>query len=249
MVPGLVAFKPLIPAPNQPLTPSSTMNDSPNPQPEQAQALNTRSQVTHLKSTQFQFKSSLKFPASVTTNPSRYAEAIQAGKQTTFEIILLQEGNKTKYLFLVSDLPQQSCPTNSQRACQSDIAPARGNIAAIEFWLPGRRLTPGTYRFGQGKTSLTDVMINSRQLYSDPSHGKVGCQKWGAGTLTVKNVVYDAQGNLNTLEASLSRICEQTAAFPPLLPQDQFLQTQMENIKTYTYQADWKWQRLVQRSR
>jgi hypothetical protein len=43
---------------------------------------------------------------------------------------------------------------------------------------------PGTYTFGEGgSTPIEDVMIYSRQLYSDPSHGKLGCQVWGGGVV------------------------------------------------------------------
>ena len=105
---------------------------------------------------------------------------------------------------------------------------------------------PGTYTFGKGGSTPTEeIVIYSRQLYSDPSHGKLGCQAWGRGALNVKKAVYNANGNLEYLEASLVRVCEQTAPFPPTLPEDNLLQVESENIKKYTYHASWRCQLKV----
>ncbi|NEO01372.1 MAG: hypothetical protein F6K50_40035, partial [Moorea sp. SIO3I7] len=79
----------------------------------------------------------------------------------------------------------------------------------------------------------------SRQLYSDNSHRQLGCQTWGKGKLNVKKAVYNAKGKLDYLEASLFRVCEKTAPFPAILPQENLLEFEAEKIPKYTYHASW----------
>ncbi len=144
-----------------------------------------------------------------------------------------------KYLFKVSSISKKQCQSNTTRACQQGAAaPARGNIADIQVALQGSELKPGIYTFGKGgATPIEDVMIYSRQLYSDPSHGKLGCHAWGAGELNVKRAVYNVNGKLEYLEVSLFRVCDRTAPFPPIRPEDNLLQVEVENIEKYTYYA------------
>jgi hypothetical protein len=196
-------------------------------------------QIIHLDAKEFHFETHVDFPSSVQTNPDKYAESITHDNNGALDITLINQGNTIKYLLQVSRIPEQQCQSDTTRACQQGAAaPARGNVAEIQIALPGSKLMPGTYTFGEaGSTPIEDVITYSRQLYSDPSHGKLGCQVWGAGALNVKRAVYDVNGKLEYLEASLFRVCDQTAPFPPTLPEDNLPQVEVENIEKYTYHA------------
>lgn len=199
-------------------------------------------QATQLSAKELHFESHVEFPSSVLTNSDKYAESITDKNNGALDIALIDQGNTNKYLFQVSSLPKQQCQSDRTRACQQGAAaPARGNVAEFQIVLQASKLMPGTYRFGKGgSTSIEDVMIYSRQLYSDPSHGKLGCQVWGVGALNVKKAVYNATGKLEYLDASLFRVCNQTAPFPPTRPEDNLLQVEVENIEKYTYHASWR---------
>jgi hypothetical protein len=199
-------------------------------------------QIIRLYAEEFNFESHVEFPSSVRTNADKYAESITDDNNGAIDITLLNQGNTIKYLFQVSSIPKQQCQSDNTRACQQGAAaPARGNVAEFQIVLQGSKLMPGTYTFGEGgSTPIEDVMIYSRQLYSDPSHGKLGCQVWGAGSFNVKRAVYDVNGKLEYLEASLFRVCDQTSPFPPTLPQDNLPQVEVENIGKYTYHASWR---------
>ncbi len=199
-------------------------------------------QFIHLSAKDFHFDAHVDFPSSVRTKADKYAESISHNNNSALDVTLINQGNTIRYLFQVSSLPKQSCQSNTTRACQQGAAaPARGNVAEIQILLPGSQLMPGTYSFGKdGSTLREDVMIYSRQLYSDPSHGQLGCQAWGAGALNVKRADYNANGKLEYLEANLSRLCAQTAPFPPTRPEDNLPQVEVENIETYTYYASWR---------
>lgn len=203
--------------------------------------------IIHLKADEFNFEANVDFPASVLTKPDKYAESITHDNKGALDITLINQGNTIKYLFQVSSIPKQQCQSDTTRACQQGAAaPARGNVAEIQIALQGSKLMPGTYTFGKGgATSIEDVMIDSRQLYSDPSHGKLGCQAWGAGALNIKKAVYNVNGNLEYLEASLFRVCDRTAPFPPTRPEDNLLQVEVENIEKYTYHASWRFHMKV----
>lgn len=199
-------------------------------------------QIIHLYADEFHFESHVDFPSSVLTKPDKYAESITHDNNGALDITLLNQGNTIKYLFQVSSISKQQCESDTTRACQQGAAaPARGNVAEIQISLPGSKLMPGTYTFGKGGSiPIEDVTIYYRQLYSDPSHGKLGCQAWGVGTLNVKKAVYDVNGKLEYLEASLFRVCDRTAPFPPTRPEDNLSQVEVENIEKYTYQASWR---------
>lgn len=224
-----------------------------------SQAINQESQVTHqgpssiqipaklssresqtiqLSAEEFHFESHVDFPSSVLTNPDQYTESITHQSKGTFNITLINQGSTVRYLFQVSSLPEQSCETDSTRACQQ-AAHARGDIAEIQIVLQGNKLLPATYPFEDRATPIEDVTVYSRQLYSDPAHGKLGCQAWGAGALNVNKAVYSVDGTLEHLDANLVRVCNQTSPFPTTLPEDNLLQLEVENIEQYTYYASW----------
>ncbi|NET68147.1 MAG: hypothetical protein F6K63_28655 [Moorea sp. SIO1G6] len=202
-------------------------------------------EIVHFYAEKFNFEAHVDFPSSVFTNPDNYAESITHDNNGAFDITLINQGNTIKYLFQVSSIPEQQCQSDATRACLQGgaNAPARGNVAEIQLSLPGKKLIPGTYRVRPGGTTpVEEVITYSRQLYSDPSHGQLGCQTWGKGKLKVKKAVYNAKGKLDYLEASLLRVCEQTAPFAAILPQDNLLQVEAENIPKYTYHASWSCQ-------
>jgi hypothetical protein len=203
--------------------------------------------IAQFSAEEFYFKTHVDFPASVLRNPDQYTESI-THKNGTIDITLIDQGNTINYIFQVSSIPEHQCESDGNRACQAGATSARGNIAEIQIALPGHELMPGIYPFREGvSTQGNDDIVYSRQLYSDPSHGKLGCQVWGAGTLNVTRAVYGADGKLEYLDANVNRHCNKTAPFPPILPQDTLLNVEVENIKSYTYHAVWRC-RLVLRS-
>lgn len=209
-----------------------------------SQVLSNKQSVINLHANEFSFKSYLEFLSSVKTNPDKYTESITHNNNSAIDMTLINQGNTIKYIFHVSSIPQQQCQSNAARACQQGAAaPARGNIAEVQISLPGSKLMPGNYTFdASSSTPREEVIIYSRQLYSDPAHGKLGCQSWGGGALNIKRAVYDPNGNLEYLEASLFRVCNQTTAFPPTRPESNLLQVEVENIEKYTYRASWRCQ-------
>ena len=199
--------------------------------------------IIHLYAENFHFESHVDFPSSVQTNPDKYAESITHDNNGAFDITLINQGNTIKYLLQVSSIPKRQCESDTTRACQQGATdqPARGNVAELQITLQGSQLMPRTYPIREGgSTAREEVITYSRQLYSDPSHGKLGCQAWGVGVLNVKRAVYSANGKLEYLEASLFRVCDQTAPFPPTLPEDNLPQVEVENIEKYTYHASWR---------
>jgi hypothetical protein len=199
-------------------------------------------QIILLYAEEFDFESHVEFPSSVQTNPDKYAESITHSNNGAIDTTVINQGNTIKYLFQVSSIPKQPCESDTTRACQPGaVAPARGNVAEFQIALQGSKLIPGTYTLEEaGTTPREEVITYSRQLYSDPSHGKLGCKAWGAGTFNVKRADYNANGKLEYLEASLFRVCEQTAPFPPTRLEDNLPQVEVENIEKYTYHASWR---------
>lgn len=201
--------------------------------------------VTQLGAEEFHFETHIDFSPLSLTNAAQYTESI-THDNGTFAITLMEQGNTINYIFQVSSLPAPACESHPARACNTQAAPARGNVAEIQIALPGHQLLPGNYSFGEGASgesasiSGNDVIVYSRQLYSDPSHGQVGCQVWGAGVLTVTRADYDTNRQLKYLEANIVRACNQTAPLPILPPQDAALNAEVEEIQHYTYHASWR---------
>jgi hypothetical protein len=199
--------------------------------------------IAQLKADEFQFETRVDFPASIRTNPAQYAESL-THTNGTLDLTLVHQRNTTNYIFQISSLPQPQCESDATRACQAQAAPAKGNVAEIQIALPAGQLQPGTYPFGDTRAiAANDAILYSRQLYSDPSHGQLGCQTWSRGVLHITRAIYDASGNLTDLAANLIRECHQTAPLPTLPPQDAALHVEVENIERYTYRASW-WCRL-----
>lgn len=212
---------------------------------EYSQTSNNNSQISHLQAQEFKFNAHVEFPSSVMTNSDKYTESITHTNNGAFDIILSKQGDVSEYLFRISSVPKQQCESDPTRACQqmTGARSAMGNIADIQIVLQGSQLISGTYQFGSVKSTLIkDVVIYSRQLYSDPSHGRLGCQKWGKGALNIGKAVYDVNGKLKYIEASLFRVCNQTVPFPPALPKNNLLQAEAANIEQYTYYVFWRCQ-------
>lgn len=214
----------------------------PSNAPISSQVSSNEPSVINLHANEFIFESHLEFPPFVKTNPDKFTESITQNNNGAIDMALINQGNTVKYIFHFSSIPQQQCQSSATRACQQGAAaPARGNVAEVQITLPGSKLMPGNYTFGTGgATPREEVIIYSRQLYSDPAHGKLGCQSWGGGALNIKRAIYNGNDNLEYLEASLFRVCNQTTPFPPTRLEDNLLQGEAENIEKYTYRASWR---------
>lgn len=200
-----------------------------------APALSVADSVMQVNAAEFEFESRLSFPAA-SANPAPYAESMTRANGA-FAITVMHQEGATRYLLQVSSRPA-SCPADAVRACQA--APARSNVAEIQFVLPAARLAPGTYRFEAIDLPDRSLTLYSRQLYSDPSHGQLGCQAWGEGILQVMQAVYDYQGQLAIFEATLVRNCDRTAPLPSLPPQDRALAAEVAPLERYIYHAAWQ---------
>mgnify|MGYP001274441280 CR=1 FL=1 len=195
--------------------------------------------VVHLQSPKFQFKSSVELPTSSATTTQRYQEDITQDNGA-LDLIILRQNQETQYSFKVSSLSRSPCQLTPPGACQQGGAQAaRGNVADLQIVLRGSKLQPGVYQLGKGKVSSTNdrEFIISRQLYSEPSHGNLGCQQWGAGEFNVKQVLYDANGNLTSLRATLTRTCERTV--PAVAASSNLPGKASSQISRYTYRASW----------
>ena len=194
--------------------------------------------IAQFRAEEFYFQTHLDFPVSVLTNSEQYTESI-THNHGTLDLTLIDQGDTAIYIFQVSSMVKHQCESDAARACQA--ATAKGDIAEIQIVLPRRKLTTGAYPLrGDGLTQGNDAIVYSRQLYSDPSHGQLGCQVWGGGTLKVTRAAYDVNGKLEYLDANVTRECSRTAPLPDILPQDALLHTVVENIRNYTYHASWR---------
>ncbi|MBW4461859.1 MAG: hypothetical protein KME47_16705 [Nodosilinea sp. WJT8-NPBG4] len=205
--------------------------------------LSTKDDVptVHLNAEEFTFETRVALPSATQTNLDRYTQLVTQDNGGTFDIILTNRGGDTHYLLQVSSLSEKTCQSDDTRACAAGAALARGNIAEIQLTLPGTKLKPGNYPLAAGGTTPRDEVITySNQLYSDPSHGRVGCQLWGDGTLSVHTADYDAGGNLAYFEASLVRTCDQTSPFLLATPGDNTQQADLGNIESYVYHSAWR---------
>ncbi|MBD2088714.1 hypothetical protein H6F67_02410 [Microcoleus sp. FACHB-1515] len=192
--------------------------------------------TVQFKAEEFNFQSQINSPSS-SIDLEQYTELVTSSNGT-LDLTLIDQGDAVTYLFQISSISTPCAPEDA-RACQA--APARGNVAEVQLTLPSGRLRPGVYSFSEEiSASGNEAIVYSRQLYSDPAHGQLGCQQWGRGTLDVASVSYDANGNLEYLDASVMRECRQTTPLPPVLPQDGIPQTEVERMTSYTYRASWR---------
>jgi hypothetical protein len=197
--------------------------------------------TVHLNAEEFTFETRVDLPGETQTNLDRYTQLVTHNNGGAFDMISTNRGGDTHYLLQVSSLPKETCQPDDTRACAAGAAPARGNIAEIQLTLPGTELKPGNYPLAvAGTTPRDEVITYSNQLYSDPSHGRLGCQLWGDGTLSVHAADYDPSGNLAYFEASLVRNCAQTSPFPPAIPGDNTRQANPANIESYVYHSAWR---------
>jgi hypothetical protein len=202
----------------------------------QASLSNNAKPVEHLSAQNFSFETRIVPSSDAQTPLDQYTEQITQ-ENGAFDIILLRQGNGTKYLIKVSSVKSRHCSLVSDEACQQRAARTRGNAAEIQITLSGTQIKPGSYAFKGGSTPNTEVITYSRKLYSDPSYGQLGCQVWGGGTFNVKEAIYDQKGDLVYLDANLERHCDRTAPF--LSQEDSSPQAQAENIKRYTLHFAW----------
>lgn len=200
--------------------------------------------ILHLSGEDFQFEAWVEISIPAQANSASYKDVIRHDQNGALDLTLISQGNTTKYLLQISHWPQQLCTPDDLRACQQGAAaPARGNVSEIQFTLPNQPLKPGTYFLGKaGSTPETEVISYGRQLYSDPSHGQLGCQRWGEAILQVRDVTYTINGMLAYLEADFSRTCDQTTPFPPAHPYDPLPEQTVDRLDHYHFHASWRCQ-------
>jgi len=194
--------------------------------------------IEQFKAEEFDVETRIDFPVPVSIDSEQYTEYI-THDNGVLELSLIDQGDTITYLFQVSSIVEHQCESDDTRACQA--ATAKGNIAEIQITLPQGQLVIGAYPLTEDiSTQGNEAIVYSRQLYSDSSHGQLGCQMWSSGTLNVTSAVYDVNGKLEYLDANVIRECHQTTPLPSLPPQDALLQTEVKNIESYTYYASWR---------
>jgi hypothetical protein len=201
----------------------------------------------HLIGETFDFSFGVDFFGSVKTDPAAFSEELSDDSNTAIDVALIDQGDSVNYVFQFSTILDQDCESTAERACGQRAASARGNVAAIEILLPKGNLIPDTYpiaaagQMARGKViSADDIMLYSRQLYSDPSHGQLGCEVWGPGELQISEATYNSVGQLISLAVNLTRLCHQTQPFPPTEPGDVVDNTNREPIEEYEVNFAWQ---------
>lgn len=142
---------------------------------------------------------------------------IRSTRQGHLDLTLLPQPKGVKVILQISRTPPPEAPCHLEhgRPCPpAGAAPARGNVAELQWSLPSERLTPGRYRLGTGgSTPETEVITVWHQLDSGTGERSATCARWEEATLEVKRAVHDANGRLTFLSATLRRRCEPGALF------------------------------------
>ncbi|OKH48030.1 hypothetical protein NIES30_11015 [Phormidium tenue NIES-30] len=201
----------------------------------------------HLIGEAFDFSFAVNFAESIKTDPAIFSEELTDGPNTAVDVTLIDQGDSVNYVFKFSEILNQDCESTVERACGQSAASARGNVAAVEILLPKGNLTPDTYPIAaagqiapEKLISADDIMLYSRQLYSDQSHGQLGCEVWGRGELKISEATYNSAGQLTFLVVNLTRLCQQTQPFPPTEPGDAVDDTNQEPIEAYEVNFAWQ---------
>jgi hypothetical protein len=205
-----------------------------------------RQEVSYFTAKEFQFKIWAENPALSRTKQIWAKEVIQHDQRGSLDLMLIPQGEGIKVVMQISHNNQVVCMTQAGRSCsQRGAAPARGNVAELQWSVPTHRLKPGTYHLGRGgSTPQAEVISHWPNFAANSSQGHPGCQRWGDATLMIKRVDIDASGKLASLNGSFTRICEQSLNDSSLTREEQLGQTKTESPSSYVIHASW-WSRLT----
>lgn len=210
----------------------------------------SQQQVSYLLAKEFQFEIWDEYPAVSQSKRKRSIEVIRHDQNGSLDLMLIPQGVGIKVVMQISQSLRENCRPQPDQACaQQGAAPARGNVAELQWSLPSHLLKPGIYRLGKGgSTPQTEVITHWRRLASDLPEGQPGCPRWGEATLRIQRADVDASGKLALLQGTLTRVCEQSLSDPPSTRVEQLGQRKTVSPGRYVLHASW-WSRLAESPR
>lgn len=205
-----------------------------------------RQEVSYFIAKEFQFQIWAESPALSRAKHIWPKEIIQHDQKGSLDLMLIPQGEGIKVVMQISHNNQVDCITQSDSSCSlRGAAPARGNVAELQWSVPTHRLKPGIYHLGRGgSTPQTEVISHWPNFAADTSQGHPGCRRWGEATLNIKRADVDVNGKLATLDGTFTRVCEQSLNDLSLTNEEQLGQTKTEFSSSYVIHASW-WSRLA----
>jgi hypothetical protein len=205
-----------------------------------------RQEVSYFIAKEFQFQIWAENPALARAKQILLKEVIQHDQKGSLDLMLIPQGEGIKVVMQISHSNQVDCMTQAGSSCSQRVAaPARGNVAELQWSVPTHRLKPGIYHLGRsGSTPQTEVISHWLNFAANSSQGHPGCQRWGEATLNIKRADVDANGKLATLDGTFTRICEQSLNDLSLTNAEHLGQTKTEPPSSYVIHASW-WSRLA----
>ena len=205
-----------------------------------------RQEVSYFTAKEFQFKIWAESPALSQTKQIWAREVIQHDQRGSLDLMVIPQGKGIKVVMQISHNNQVDCMTQAGSSCsQRGAAPARGNVAELQWSVPTHRLKPGMCHLGRGRsTPETEVISHWPNFAANSSQGHPGCQRWGGATLMIKRADVDANGKLAALDGTFTRVCEQSLNDSSLTSAEQLGQTKTESPSSYVIHASW-WSRLA----
>ena len=210
----------------------------------------SQQQISYLQAKEFEFdiwiedlsKSSSKFKGA--------NDIVRHDSDGFLDMMLIPQEGGLKVVLQISRNSGEPCKSQPDQACQQGgAAPARGNVAEIQWSLPTRHLKAGTYSLGKGgSTPQTEVITFWRNLASALPDRHTDCQRWGEATLNIQRADVKANGTLSLLEGTLTRVCEQSWSEPPLTHMKQPGHKTTLSTGRFTLHANW-WTRLTESPR
>lgn len=205
-----------------------------------------RQEVSYAIAKEFQFQIWAENPALPPSKQIWPKEVIQHDQSGSLDLMLIPQGEGIKFVMQISQNHQEDCMTQAGRPCSlRGAAPARGNVAELQWCLPTHHLKPGIYQLGRGgSTPQTEVITHWPNFAANSSLGHPGCQRWGEATLLIKRADVDENGKLATLDGSFTRVCEQSLNDSSSTSVEHLGQTQTRSPSSYVIHASW-WSRLA----
>lgn len=206
----------------------------------------TRQEVSYFTAKEFRFKIWGENLALSRAKQIWAREVIQHDQGGALDLMLVPQGKGLKVVMQISHNNQVDCMIQAGSSCsQRGAAPARGNVAELQWSVPTHRLEAGEYHLGRsGSMPQTEVISHWPNFAANFSQGHPGCQRWGEATLMIKRADVDENGKLVTLDGTFTRVCEHSLNASSLTSAEQLGQTKTESPSSYVIHASW-WSRLA----
>ena len=210
----------------------------------------SQQQVSYLHAKEFDFEIWVENPAKSALDLVVSKQVIRHDSNGSLDLMLIPQGVGAKVVLQISLNPRETCKPQPHEACPQGVAaPARGNVAELQWSLPTRQFKPGIYRLRKGgSTPQTEVITLWRRLVTDPPDGHPGCKRWGEATMTIQRADINTSGKLDFLEGTLTRICEQTLSETTKSQVEQLVQGTSLDSGGFILYANW-WSRMAESPR